>query len=114
MLYYICFRSYYRNVWRGKRKSYHRKVESESGRKRIYVLSPAHTGGKRGALLFRPGAAFDLAVRLRTEGAPLGEVYAFISELYFRGKLAYAEAFAAPPDGLPGALVITAGLGLVP
>jgi hypothetical protein len=33
--------------------------------------------------------------------------------LYFRGKLAYARAFAAPPPGLPGSLVITAGRGLV-
>ncbi len=57
---------------------------------------------------------FDLAVRLRGEGAPLGEVFSFISGLYFRGKLAYAEAFAAPPAGVPGSLVITAGRGLLP
>jgi hypothetical protein len=44
----------------------------------------------------------------------LGEAYAFISGLYFRGKLAYAEAFAAPPEGLPPALVIVPGLGLTP
>ena len=42
-------------------------------------------------------AQFDLAVRLRRDGAPLGEVFAFISGLYFRGKLTYAQAFAAPP-----------------
>ena len=58
-------------------------------------------------------AQFDLAVRLRRDGAPLGEVFAFISGLYFRGKLTYAQAFAAPPPGLPGSLVITAGLGLL-
>ncbi len=58
-------------------------------------------------------AGFDLAVRLRRQGAPLGEVFAFLSGLYFRGKLAYARAFAAPPPGLPGALVIAAGRGLM-
>ncbi len=65
-------------------------------------------------MLFRPEARFDLAVRLRSEGAPIGEVYAFISELYFRGKLAYSQAFAQPPPGLPGALVIVSGRGLIP
>ncbi len=59
-------------------------------------------------------AQFDLAVKLRREGAPLGEVYAFVSGLYFRGKLAYAQAFAAPPPGIPASLVITPGKGLVP
>jgi hypothetical protein len=59
-------------------------------------------------------AEFDLAVRLRGEGAPLGDVFAFISGLYFRGKFAYSSAFAAPPSGVPGSLVITAGRGLLP
>ena len=82
-------------------------------RHRIFLLSPANAGGERAAMLFRPGASFDLAVRLRHEGAPLGEAFAFISGLYFRGKLAYAQAFAAPPPDVPGAFVITSGLGLV-
>jgi hypothetical protein len=81
---------------------------------RVFLLSPASPGGRRAAMLTRPGAAFDLAVRLRNEGAPLGEVFAFISGLYFRGKLAYTQAFAAPPRGVPGAFVVTSGLGLVP
>jgi hypothetical protein len=83
-------------------------------RHRIFLLSPAHPGGIRAGLLFRPEADFDLAVRLRGAGAPLGETFAFISDLYFRGKLAYSRAFAAPPPGLPGAFVIVSGLGLVP
>jgi hypothetical protein len=58
-------------------------------------------------------AGFDLAVRLREEGAPLADVFAFISGLYFRGKSAYSAAFAAPPPGVPGALVITGGRGLI-
>jgi hypothetical protein len=59
-------------------------------------------------------AEFDLAVRLRGEGAPVGDLFAFISGLYFRGKFAYSSAFAAAPSGVPGSLVITAGRGLLP
>jgi hypothetical protein len=58
-------------------------------------------------------AQFPLARKLRApEGAPLGEVFAFLSALYFRGKLAYARAFERAPRGLPGVLVITPGEGL--
>lgn len=83
-------------------------------RRRIFLLSPAHCGGERARLVFNPAARFDLAVRLRAGGVPLGEVFAFLSGLYFRGKLAYAEAFARPPVSLPGVLVITPTDGLVP
>jgi hypothetical protein len=63
--------------------------------------------------VFNPRAEFDLARRLRSaEGAPLGEVFSFLSGLYFRGKLAYARAFAAPPTGVPGVHVITTSEGL--
>src|SRR5262249_47187269 len=62
----------------------------------------------------REQASFDLAVKLRMQGAPLGEVFSFISGLYFRGKIAYAKAFAAPPPGAGGAYVITAAGGLLP
>ena len=56
-----------------------------------------------------------LAQRLRSEeGATIGEVYTFMSGLYFRGKLAYASAFANPPDGCSGVQVIVPGLGLCP
>lgn len=88
--------------------------ESADGRRRIFVLSPAYAGGDRGKLLLHPESKFDLAARLRREGAPLGEAFGFISGLYFRGKLAYAQAFASPPDGIPGAFVITSGYGLLP
>ena len=81
---------------------------------RIFLMSPANAGGERAAMLFREGAGFDLAVRLRGPGATIGETFAFISGLYFRGKLAYSEAFAGPPRDLPGAFVITSGLGLMP
>jgi hypothetical protein len=82
--------------------------------KRVFLLSPANAGGKRAQLLLRQAAEFDLAQRLREQGLPLGEAFSFISGLYFRGKLAYASAFAAPPEGVPGVLVITACGGLIP
>ena len=62
----------------------------------------------------REEAEFELALRLRSGVATLGEVYAFISGLYFRGKLAYAEAFGGSPADVPHALVIVPGIGLVP
>lgn len=81
---------------------------------RIFLLSPADTRGRRAGTLFRPAGDFELAQRLRTPaGAPLGEVFSFVSGLYFRGKLAYAQRFARAPSGLPGTLVITAGRGLL-
>jgi hypothetical protein len=80
---------------------------------RIFLLSPAFCGGKRARMVMRDAASFPLAARLREGGAPVGEVFAFLSGLYFRGKLAYARAFAAPPRGAPGALVITPTRGLV-
>lgn len=84
-----------------------------TGPHRVFLLSPAHCGGERAGLLLREGADFDLARRIRRPpGAPLGEVFSFLSGLYFRGKLAYAEAFATPPGILPGIYVITPNEGL--
>jgi hypothetical protein len=45
---------------------------------------------------------------------PLGELFSFMSSLYFRGKWAYARAFAEAPPGLSGSFVITASGGLIP
>ena len=81
---------------------------------RIFLLSPAHSGGKRAAMLLRPQAQFDLASRVRSGAATLGEVFAFCSGLYFRGKLAYARRFAKPPCGIEGVQIITTSRGLVP
>src|SRR3954470_11718409 len=82
---------------------------------KIFLLSPAHSGGQRAQLILNPRAQFPLARRLhRAESVALGEVFTFLSGLYFRGKLAYARAFAAPPEGLHGAYVITSNRGLVP
>jgi hypothetical protein len=84
---------------------------------RIFLLSPAHCGGKRAKQVLSPKAAFPLARQLRSkQGARLGEVFSFVSGLYFRGKLTYARRFAAPdnPDGPAGSGVhiITANAGL--
>jgi hypothetical protein len=66
--------------------------------RRIFLLSPASCGGKRAALLFNERAEFDIAKRLRREeGAPLGDVFSFLSGLYFRGKLTYSRIFQNPP-----------------
>ena len=67
-------------------------------RRQIFLLSPASCGGKRAALLFNDRAEFDIAKRVRSEeGAPLGEVFSFLSGLYFRGKITYARIFENPP-----------------
>ena len=85
---------------------------------RIFLLSPANCSGPRARMVMSERAQFDLAVRLRQRrGVAIGEVFAFVSGLYFRGKLAYALEFARPPEpGLPltgsGALVITPTSGL--
>ena len=80
---------------------------------RVFLLSPASCAGKRCQLLLERSAAFELALRMRREGAPLGEVMSFLSALYFRGKLTYAQRFATPPEGCPGVFVITSDRGLV-
>jgi hypothetical protein len=85
---------------------------------RVFLLSPANCGGIRAKMMMSPGASFALAQRLRSEqGAPLGEVFSFVSGLYFRGKLAYARRFADPPDpndpvSAGVVLVITPNAGL--
>lgn len=65
-------------------------------------------------MLMRPEARFDLAIKLREGGATIGEIYSFISGLYFRGKMTYVSAFAGAPERVPPALVIVPGAGLVP
>ena len=86
-----------------------------TARRQIFLLSPANSAGKRAGFLMRANGRSALAQRLRSgEGATIGEVFTFMSGLYFRGKLAYASAFANPPDGCFGIQVIVPGLGLVP
>ncbi len=81
---------------------------------RTFLLSPARCDGERAKLLIDPSGRSELAAQLRAPaGAPLGDVFTFLSSLYFRGKLTYARAFADPPDGAPPMVVITADRGLV-
>jgi hypothetical protein len=92
-------------------------VASAAG-KRVFLLSPANLGGLRARLVMSEAAKFSLAQQLRTsEGAMLGDVFSFVSGLYFRGKLAYARRFSSPPDPSDpivagGVLVITPNAGL--
>lgn len=81
---------------------------------RLFLLSPANTSAIRGRLLLNRNSEFELAQRIRRQGVPLGELFSFISSLYFRGKLAYAEAFSNSPSGFPTALVMTTSRGLLP
>jgi hypothetical protein len=85
---------------------------------RIFLLSPANCGGTRAKQVMSSNAKFALAVTLRSPGgAPLGDLFSFMSGLYFRGKLTYARRFACPaePDHPivgSGIHVITANAGL--
>src|SRR5271168_676192 len=71
---------------------------------RIFLLSPANLGGVRGRRVLSGVSRLDWE-----NGVALGELFTYISGLYFRGKLEYAKAFCAQPP-----LIITAGFGLMP
>ena len=71
----------------------------------VFLLSPANCGGTRAQMLLKSQTS-PLTARLDNGGAPLGEVFTFMSSLYFRGKLAYASRFGR-------AYVITPGRGLL-
>jgi hypothetical protein len=68
-------------------------------------------------MLMSPTASFPLAREFRSRrGAPLGDVFSFLSGLYFRGKLTYGRRFArVSRDRLPGdgVLIITPSRGLL-
>jgi hypothetical protein len=72
----------------------------------VFLLSPASCAGTRAQLLLKSQTS-PLTARLANGGAPLGEVFTFMSSLYFRGKLAYATRFGR-------AFVIAPGRGLLP
>src|SRR5437762_651749 len=80
---------------------------------KIFLLSPANASGLRAKQLTSPTAQFDAARLYRSkEGVPISIAFAFMSALYFRGKIAYALHFANPsPEGV---FVIAPGFGLVP
>jgi hypothetical protein len=77
---------------------------------RVFILSPANCGGRRAQQALSPRAEFPVATQLRSrEGVPLGDLFSFMSGLYFRGKLTYARRFAA---AAPAIYVITPTAGL--
>ena len=73
----------------------------------VFLLSPAYCGGRRAAILLNPRSPAVTSQELRAGRLSLGTAFAFMSGLYFRGKLAYAERFGR-------ALVITPTRGLQP
>jgi hypothetical protein len=82
--------------------------------KRIFLLSPAFAGGRRAQMILSERAQFELAKQLRSKhGATIAEVFTFLSGLYFRGKIAYANAFARSMNGDCAVFVITPTRGLV-
>jgi hypothetical protein len=66
---------------------------------RLFLLSPAKVSGARAGLLLNPAAPFPLARQFHAAGLPLGDVFAFASGLYFRGKITYARRFARLDTG---------------
>ena len=59
-------------------------------------------------------AQFELAKKLRSKnGATIAEVFTFLSGLYFRGKIAYANTFACSTKKECGVFVITPTRGLI-
>lgn len=77
---------------------------------KVFLLSPASLNGIRAKQLMSPRATFDAAAQYRTpEGVPISLAFAFMSALYFRGKIAYSLHFG----GSENTFVITPGFGLV-
>jgi hypothetical protein len=89
-------------------------VKRNTSGERIFLLSPAFAGGRRAQMILSERAQFELAKQLRSKrGAMIAEVFTFLSGLYFRGKIAYANAFARSMDGDCTVFVITPTRGLV-
>ena len=73
----------------------------------MFLLSPAFCGGRRAGILLNPQSDAATVLEFRSGTMTLGRAFAFMSGLYFRGKLSYAERFG-------DALVITPTRGLQP
>ena len=77
----------------------------------VFLLSPANMSGTRAKQLASPRAKFAAAEAYRSpEGVMIAEAMAFMSALYFRGKITYALHFG----GIENVFVIAPGFGLVP
>lgn len=78
--------------------------------RKIFLLSPANLTGLRAKQLASPRSQFEAAKMYRSpEGVPIALAFAFMSALYFRGKITYALQFADFRD----IYVIAPGFGLV-
>jgi hypothetical protein len=73
----------------------------------VFLLSPARCSGERASMLVTSRTS-AMAAQLRGPGATVGDVFAWLSALYFRGKLTYARAFARR-----GVYVMAPGRGLI-
>jgi hypothetical protein len=73
----------------------------------VFLLSPAFCGGRRASILLNPKSDAATPLELRSGRLSLGGAFAFMSGLYFRGKLAYAQRFGE-------VLIITPTRGLQP
>jgi hypothetical protein len=79
----------------------------------VFLISPANMSGIRGTRLLDEAGKTDVHARLKGEGVELGKLFTFVSSLYFRGKLAYGNAFGKTSSGRPGVYIITPGAGLI-
>lgn len=77
---------------------------------KVFLLSPANASGVRAKQLTSPRAQFPTALRFQAGEVMIGEAFAFMSALYFRGKIAYALHFG----GVENSYIIAPGFGLVP
>ncbi len=73
----------------------------------VFLLSPARCSGRRAEMLVTSKS--PLGELLRARGAPVGDVFAWLSALYFRGKLAYGTAFGRALVMAPGAGLLAPG-----
>ena len=75
----------------------------------VFLLSPAYCGGRRAKSLLRAQSKLPISRRLHAGALTLADAFTFCSGLYFRGKIAYATAFAPEET-----FVITPTRGLLP
>src|SRR5436190_14334022 len=82
-----------------------RIIDGRTVMRTVFLLSPAFCGGRRAAILLNPKSDAVTVREFRSGTMTLGRAFAFMSGLYFRGKLAYAQRFG-------DAFVITPTRGL--
>lgn len=70
----------------------------------VFLISPARCNSDRARQLLTSKRS-ALGAQIWEHSAPLGDIFAWLSSLYFRGKLTYARRFGTP-------LIMAPGLGL--